>query len=113
MKRLILMALTLSMANSPSLVLAGDCPWTIRGAIRSKTDVLKRCGQPDMVNELNPKVSGGTVVGGTVVGGQIVGGSVVGQKITHREQWVYMNSNGSMSIITFSGDKPVDFDTRR
>lgn len=91
MKRLLRLLILLFLL--PSVAIAGDCPWTVRGAIRVKLDAIKKCGPADTVNSLGSYQSG--------------------PNIRDDEQWVYFNSDGTISVLTFRGDKLKDFDTQR
>jgi len=76
----------------PSLAWAGDCPWTKRRAIDDKGDALRKCGTPGFTNVIDSYQSGPNIV--------------------TKEVWIYNNSDGSQTVITFRGDKKVDFDQR-
>jgi hypothetical protein len=88
MKKLLLSFLLL-----PSLVFAADCPWTLRGAVKSKEDAIKRCGPPDDRYTTDTYQSGSTIV--------------------TKEEWVYFNSDGTYTVIRFRGNKQTDFDQKR
>lgn len=92
MKKLLIFLLLL-----PSSAYAADCQWYLRNNIKNKSQALEKCGTPDF------KTQTGTT--GVVSGGVYVG--------TDQEDWVYNNSDGSMTVISFSGNKRVRFDQKQ